>query len=83
MVGPVLAYECQEKSAVITYVLINFSRFSFTILIRLFPFNSCFSINCIFYEDKHLFSLVNYLDPETKNNFGTMLRTQKEFNEYF
>ena len=55
-------------SALIIHVLINFSRFSFIKLIILFPFNSCFSINCIFYKDKHLFYVVNYLDPETKNN---------------
>ena len=68
MVGPVLACESQLTSAVITHVLINFSRFSFIILIRLFPFKLCFSMNCIFYKVKHLFYLVNYLDPETKNN---------------
>ena len=68
MVRPVLACESQLTSAVITHVLINFSRFSFIILIRLFPFKLCFSMNCIFYKVKHLFYLVNYLDPETKNN---------------
>ena len=68
MVGPVLACESQLTSAVITHVLINFSRFSFIILIILFPFNLYFSMNCKFYKDKHLFYLVNYLDTEIKNN---------------
>ena len=64
--GHHLAYDSQYMSAVIIHVLITFTRFCFITVIRLFPF--VFSINCKFYKDKHLFYLVNFLDPGSKNN---------------